>query len=199
VLAGPGEAEQAAGRLVALHRELLQGQDIPWTHMIPKFESFIVAAARRMTDRGLGAISESWRDGKVIISSFELFGDKIIDGYLIGVRPEAAQRYQWSSLKIYDLLNTARSRNSAHVCLAHAGAPYKQRWPHEDVPSYRIVLGRGAVSWRLYLMTLFLLERGKKAMPKRAKRIIKRIALAILIKNPAHWLRHIRRRIRRLG
>jgi CelD/BcsL family acetyltransferase involved in cellulose biosynthesis len=192
MLAGPAEVEQAACRLVAMHRKLRLGREIRWAHLTPEFESFIVAAARRMTDRGLGAISESWRDGEVFMSSFDLFGDKIIDGYLIGVIPEATKRYQWSSLKIYELLNMARSSNSTNVCLAQSGDPYKQRWPHKDVPFYRIILGRGVVLWRLYLTTLPLLERVKKYIPERVKRIIKQKSLSIEIKNPAHWLRHIR-------
>jgi CelD/BcsL family acetyltransferase involved in cellulose biosynthesis len=162
VLAGPEEVEQAARRLVALHRELRQGRYIARKHLTPQFESFIVAAARRMTNRGLGGITEIWRDGEIIISSFMIFGDKVTDAFLVGVSQEARQRYQWSSLGICDALNTARSTNKAHVCLAQAREPYKQRWPHDLVPYYRIVLGRDLVSCRLYLAFLSLRTRAAK-------------------------------------
>jgi hypothetical protein len=186
MLAGPEETEQAARRLVALHRALRQGRYINWEHLSPKFESFIVAAARRMTNCGLGGISEFWRDGEVIISSFTVFGDKVTDGYLVGVSKEARQRYQWSSLGICDVLDIARSRNSAYVCLAQGGDPYKQRWPHEDVPYYRIVLGRGPVSWRLYLALLSLHGRGE--------RYIQGDSTPELIKNTAEWLKRLIRK-----
>jgi hypothetical protein len=52
-----------------MHRELLQGRDVAGIHMTPKFEPFIVAAARRMTARGLEAISEFWRDRELFMSS----------------------------------------------------------------------------------------------------------------------------------
>jgi CelD/BcsL family acetyltransferase involved in cellulose biosynthesis len=44
VLAGPEEAEQAARRLVALHRELRQGRPILQERLTRRFESFIAAA-----------------------------------------------------------------------------------------------------------------------------------------------------------
>jgi CelD/BcsL family acetyltransferase involved in cellulose biosynthesis len=162
VLAGPEEVEQAARRLVALHRKLRQGRYITRTHLTPQFESFIVAAARRMTNRGLGRISELQRDGEAIISSFTVFGDKVTNAYLVGVSHEARQRYQWSSLGIRDALNMAHSRNNPYVCLAQAEEQYKQRWPHKLVPHYWIVLSRGLVSHRLYLMVLSLRARAAK-------------------------------------
>jgi CelD/BcsL family acetyltransferase involved in cellulose biosynthesis len=149
-LVGPEDAEQAAHRLVALHRELLDGRHTNQRHLSAEYESFIVSAARRMTDRGLGRISELWRDGEVVMSSFAIFGDKVTDAYLIGVSHEARQRYQWSSLAIWDVLNLARSRNSAHVCLSNGRQPYKLRWVSEEVRYYRIILGRGPALCGLY-------------------------------------------------
>jgi CelD/BcsL family acetyltransferase involved in cellulose biosynthesis len=150
VQAGPEEAEQAARRLVALHRELRQGRRIYERHLTPRFESFMVAAARRMTERGLGVISELRRDGEVLISSLTLFGDGVTDAYLVGVSHKARERYQWSSLGIWDALQIARSRDSTRLCLSDGRAPYKQRWAPEEVPYYRIILGRGPVLWSLY-------------------------------------------------
>jgi Acetyltransferase (GNAT) domain len=180
-LAGSEGVEQAARRLVTLHRSMRQGQHITREHLTPEFESFIVAAARRMTDRGLGRILEFRRAGEAIISSFFSFGENITYAYLVGVSQEAKQRYQWSSLGICGALSLAQSRNSAYICLAQAADPYKQRWPHENVPYYRIVLGRGPVSWRLYLMYLSLLAG--------AKRCIKADSTPNLIKNVVGWLR----------
>jgi CelD/BcsL family acetyltransferase involved in cellulose biosynthesis len=179
-LARPGEAEQAARRLVALHRELRHGRDICRKHMTPKFESFIVAAARRMTDSGLGRILEFRRDGEVIISSFTLFGERITYAYLVGVSQEAMRRYQWSSLGIYGTLTLAQDSNSAYVCLAQAADPYKQRWPHEKVPYYQIVLGRGSVSWSLYsLYSMYLSLRawaGRRIRSDSTPNFIKKVA-----------------------
>jgi CelD/BcsL family acetyltransferase involved in cellulose biosynthesis len=169
-LVGPEDAEQAAHRLVALHRELWEGRHICQKHLSPKYESFIVSAARRMTDRGLGRISELRRDGEVVISSLAILGDKVTDAYLIGVGHEARQRYQWSSLAIWDVLNLARSRNCARVCLSNGRQPYKLRWASEEVPYYRIILGRGPALWGLY--SAFLSER------KRVKAIQRWVALA---------------------
>jgi CelD/BcsL family acetyltransferase involved in cellulose biosynthesis len=178
--AGPEEAEQAARRLVALHRKLRQGRHIARTHLTPQFESFIVAAACRMTDRGLGLISEFRRDGEVIMSSFTLFGDRVTEAFLVGVSQEARQRYQWSSLGICDAMNTARSRNNAYVCLAQAGEPYKQSWPHKLVPHYQIIISRDLVSLTLYLSFL--------SLRARAAGHIKAGSTNKWIKNTAEWL-----------
>jgi hypothetical protein len=177
----PEEVEQAARRLVLLHRSLRQGRHISREHLTPKFESFIVAAARRMTGRGLGGILEFRRDGEVIISSFTFLGEKITYAYLVGISQEAKQRYQWSSLGICGTLTLAQSRDSAYVCLAQAADPYKQRWPHEEVPYCRIVLGRGPISWSLYWMYLSL-----RAW---AKRCIKADSTPNANKNILEWLR----------
>jgi CelD/BcsL family acetyltransferase involved in cellulose biosynthesis len=158
VLVGPEEAEQAARKLVALHLELLRGRHIFRGHLTSRFESFIVAAASRMTDRGLGAISEFRRDGEVLISQFAVFGDKVTDAYLIGVSQEGVRRYQWSSLGIRAALDMACGRNSAYVCLSNGREPYKQRQASEEACYHRVVLGRGPVLWCLYLAYLSVRE-----------------------------------------
>ena len=63
VLIGAEEVEQAARRLMALHRELRQGRRMAREHLAPKFDTFVVGAARRMTGRGLVRIYELRRDG----------------------------------------------------------------------------------------------------------------------------------------
>jgi CelD/BcsL family acetyltransferase involved in cellulose biosynthesis len=181
VLAEPEEAERAACRLLALHREQRQGQLITQEHLTTRYESFIVAAARRMTDCGLGGISEFRRDGEVVISSFTVFGHKVTYAYLVGARRDAIQRYQWSSLGICDVLNMARSRKSTHVCLAGGRHTYKQRWAPEEVPIYRIVLGREPVSWASYLTCLSLHTRGAEYLEAGS--------VSKLIKNVKGWLK----------
>ena len=110
----------------------------------------MVAAARRMTARGLGGISECWRDGEVIISDFLAFGNELTTCYQVGASREAMRRYQWSSLYLWDALNIARGRNSSYLYLGEGGEPYKQRWAPRKVPVYQTTLGRGPVSWGLY-------------------------------------------------
>jgi hypothetical protein len=183
MLAESEGVEQAACRLVTLHRSLRQGRDISRAHLTPEFEFFIGAATRRMADCGLGRIVEFLRDGEVIISSFTLFGEEITYAYLVGVNQEAMRRYQWSSLGIYGTLTLARGRNSAYVCLAQAADPYKQRWPHEKVPYYQIVLGRGSVSWILYSMYL--------SLHAWAERHMKSDSTPNIIKNVAEGLRRL--------
>src|SRR3712207_5864713 len=57
--AGPGDdAERAARRLVALHRELFRDRRIEAEVLTPRHEAFVAAAARRTTARGIGRISE---------------------------------------------------------------------------------------------------------------------------------------------
>ena len=68
VLIGAEEVEQAARRLVALHRELRQGRRMARERLTPMFDTFVVGAARRMTDRGLGRIYELRRDGDYLLA-----------------------------------------------------------------------------------------------------------------------------------
>jgi CelD/BcsL family acetyltransferase involved in cellulose biosynthesis len=181
VLAGAEEAEQAARRLVALHRKLRQGRRITRDHLTPNFDSFMVGAARRMTDRGLGRVYELWRDGEVLISSLTLFGDEVTHAYLVGVSQEARECYQWSSLGIWDALEMARTRDSTYLCLSSGREPYKQRWAPEEVLYYRVILGRGRVLWGLYWACVSLRKRGAA--------YIKASGTFKLMKNTAQWLR----------
>jgi CelD/BcsL family acetyltransferase involved in cellulose biosynthesis len=152
VLAGTEDAERAARRLVALHREMLQGRGILPERLTEEWESLMVAAARRMTDRGLGGISECWRDGEVIVSWFFAFGSTITYVFQLGANGEAMRRYQWSSLFIWDALNIARSRNSSYLYLGSGEEPYKQRWAPRKIPCYQMFLYRGPALWALYML-----------------------------------------------
>jgi CelD/BcsL family acetyltransferase involved in cellulose biosynthesis len=147
----PEGAERAARRLAALHRELLQGRDTDPEHLSGRFESLLVAATRRMTARGLGGISEFWRDGEVIISYFFAVGHGFTFLYQVGASEEARRRYQWSSLMIWNALNIARSKNSTCLSLGLGEHPYKLHWAPRKVPYYRMILGQGRTTWALYL------------------------------------------------
>jgi len=144
------DAEQAARRLVALHRESWQGRHIEPEHLTQRFESLIVAAARRMTAHGSGGISEFWRDGEVIISHFILFGRDHVETHTMGASQKALQRYQWSSLYIWDAVEVAGSRNKGYVDLLRGEEPYKLRWSSEIIPTHRLLLGRRRAVWAPY-------------------------------------------------
>ena len=150
------DAEQAARRLVTLHRELWQGRSIVRERLTARFETFIVAAARRNTTRDLGTILEWWRNGKLMLSVFLVYGNEIVHVYLVGASQEARQRLQWSSLWIWEALNIARSRNCAYISLDRGWEPYKMRWAPKEVPYYQITLARSPVILRSYLAYCYL-------------------------------------------
>jgi CelD/BcsL family acetyltransferase involved in cellulose biosynthesis len=150
MLAGMEDVGRAARRLVALHREMRRGRKIIPERLTARFESYTLAAARRMTECGLGGISEFWRDGEVIVSSFLIFDNDLTVTHLAGANQEAMRRYQWSTLFIWDALNVARSRDCSYVSLLTGTEEYKQRWAKE-VPYHRVTLGRSPILWRFYL------------------------------------------------
>jgi CelD/BcsL family acetyltransferase involved in cellulose biosynthesis len=148
--AGPEDAQQAAERWMALHREAWRGREIAPEHLTARFRSHLEAAVRRMTSRGLGRISEFWRDGEVIASHFLLFGRDFVGEHLFGASQEALERYQISSLYIRDGLDVALERNSVHLDLLRGEEPYKLRWASRVVANHRVVLGRSRISWAPY-------------------------------------------------
>jgi CelD/BcsL family acetyltransferase involved in cellulose biosynthesis len=151
-LAGADDAEVAAKRLVTLSREQWRERwlDTGPEHWTSRSESLIVAAARRMTARELGGISEFWWDGEVIVSDFWVSGRDFIGTYLLGASREALQHYQWSSLYIWDALNIARSKNRGYLDLLRGEEPYKLRWSSRISPSHRLILGRNLAYWAPY-------------------------------------------------
>ena len=150
--AGVDDAEAAAKRLVTISREQWRERWLETgpEHWTSKSESLIVAAARRMTARQVGGISEFWRDGEVIISSFWISGRDFVGTYMLGASPDALQRYQWSSLYIWDALNIARSKNCGYLDLLRGEEPYKVRWSSRISSSHRLILGRNVAFWALY-------------------------------------------------
>jgi hypothetical protein len=143
-------AEQAARRLVALHRELWRGRRIDPEDLSPRYEAFIAAAARRMTARGIGRISEFWGDGAVLASRFLVFDKDFVGGYMVGASEEASRRYQYMTLSIWDAMNVARGRDNAYVSLMDYAPREKLRWASELVSSHRMILGHGLAFWVPY-------------------------------------------------
>jgi CelD/BcsL family acetyltransferase involved in cellulose biosynthesis len=151
-LAGVEDAKAAARRLVTVSRQQWQSRwrETGPEHWTSRFEAHLEVAGRRVTARGLGAISEFWRDGEVVVSHFLVFGRDFVGAYLQGASQEALQRYQSSSLYIWDAMDVALSRNSKRLDLLRGEEPYKLRWSSGVVPNHRIILGRDPLSWAPY-------------------------------------------------
>jgi CelD/BcsL family acetyltransferase involved in cellulose biosynthesis len=143
-------AQEAARRLVALHRELWLGRDIAPEHLTPRYAAFMEAVARRMTARGIGRVSEFRREGTVIVSHFLVFDKGYVGACVVGASQQAARRYQFNTLAIWDALNVARSRSSQYVDLMEAASGDKLRWADDLVMSYRAIMGRRLIPWIPY-------------------------------------------------
>jgi hypothetical protein len=148
--AGLQDAERAARRLVALHRELWQGRRIVPEHLTRRFETFVSIAAQRTTARGIGRISEFRRDDTVVVSQFLLFDEDFVVAWAIGASQEAFQQYQFNTLSIWDAMNVARDKDAAFVSLTNYAIREKLRWADEVVSSHRVILGRTLASWIPY-------------------------------------------------
>ncbi len=189
-IAGPEDAEQAARRLVALHRELWQGRGIDPERMTGRYESFMAAAARRMIARGLGRISEFRQDGEVVLSAFTMFGNEFDGSYIEGASREALKRYQWSALTYQCRVDIAHSRNSAHLSLMDGETPYKLQWASKKVLGYRAILGRNPITWMPYT--------GYYALPSKAKWYIKSDSAPQWMRSAAQEFRVLRTKFRAL-
>ena len=170
-VAEPSDAERAARKLVTLHREAWQGRDIGPEHLTQRFESYIVAAARRMMTRGLGGISEFWRHGEVIISDFWVYGQDFVATHTVGASQKALQQYQWSSLYIWDAVLNALDRGCSTVDLLRGEEPYKLRWSSRIIPNRRVYLGRNTLVWAPYtayhvLRSAFVRYEQSESVPK---------------------------------
>jgi CelD/BcsL family acetyltransferase involved in cellulose biosynthesis len=150
-LVGPADAEKAARDLMRLHREGWEGRGISAESLTRRFAAHLEAAGRRMTARDLGGISEYWRDEKVTVSVFWVFGRDFIGFYMLGASHEALRRYQVSSLFIRDGINVALERNVASLDLLRGEEPYKLRWTSKVVRNYRLILGRSLAFWAPYV------------------------------------------------
>jgi CelD/BcsL family acetyltransferase involved in cellulose biosynthesis len=141
-VADASNIKHAAERLVALHREAWQGRDIGPEHVTQRFEAPTVAATQRLAYRGLGTISEFWQDGEVLISDFLMFGRAYCGSPILGASQKAPQRYQWSSLYIWDAVEIAHIGDSSYLDLLRGEEPYKLRWSSRIIPTHRLILGQ---------------------------------------------------------
>jgi CelD/BcsL family acetyltransferase involved in cellulose biosynthesis len=160
--ARPEDAEQAARRWVALHREAWRGREIEPQHLTRRFELHLEAAVCRMTACGLGGLYEFRRNGEVIASHFLVFGRDFVGEYLAGATQEALARYQVSSLNIWNGVNVALRRNSTYLDLLRGEEPYKMRWTPTVVSTHQVILGRRGISWAPYATYSVLRSRAKK-------------------------------------
>ncbi len=163
-LAGVEDAKAAARRLVAVSRQQWQSRwrETGPEHWTWRFEAHLEGAARRMTARGLGAISEFWRDGEVVISHFLVFGRDFVGQYMIGASQEALRRYQFSSLGMWDGINVSLDRKGSYFDLLRGEEPYKLRWSSRVVSNRRMVLGRNLLVWSPYGAYHALRSRAKR-------------------------------------
>ncbi|MDQ3541495.1 MAG: GNAT family N-acetyltransferase [Chloroflexota bacterium] len=116
-------------------------------------------AARRMTARGIGRISEFRRDDTVVASQFLVFDKDFVGVYVIGASQEASRRYQFNTLSNWDAMNVADSKGSAYVSFMDGTSWHKLRWASEVVTSRRAILGRSRASWIPYAGYHLLRER----------------------------------------
>jgi CelD/BcsL family acetyltransferase involved in cellulose biosynthesis len=184
VLAGVGEAEQAASRLVALHKESWQGRDISPEHLTRRFERLLEAAAKRMTASGVGAISEFWRGEEVVASHFLIIGHDFVGGYLGGATSEALRRYSISPLYIRDGVSVARENNLPHFDLMWGSESHKLQWQPQIIANHRAILGRNPVLWAPYA--------GYHLLRSCLKRYVNSEAAPPLIKDAAKKYRTLR-------
>jgi hypothetical protein len=150
-MVGAADAERAARNLMRLHREGWQGRDISAENLTRRFQAHLEAAARRMTPRDSGAISEYRSGEEVVVSVFWVFGRDFVGFYMLGASQEMLKRYQVSSLFIRDGLEIARERNVACLDLLRGEEPYKLRWTSKMVSNHRVILGRNLVFWGPYV------------------------------------------------
>jgi hypothetical protein len=146
------DAERAARTLVKLHRELWRGRRIEPEDLTPRFEAFMQAAARRMSARGIGRISEFRRqaDGEVLVSQFLTFDKNFVGVKIIGASEEASRRYQFMTLCNWDVMSVARGATDAHVSWMHYTSAEKLRWASEVITSQRALMSRGRAFWVPY-------------------------------------------------
>jgi hypothetical protein len=114
-----------------------------------RYEAFMQAAAKRMSARGIGRISEFRRqeDGKVLVSQFLVSDKDFVGVYLTGASEDASRRYQFETLSNWDATNLARGSGRPRVSFMDGTSPDKLRWASEVVSSHRAILGRSKASF----------------------------------------------------
>jgi CelD/BcsL family acetyltransferase involved in cellulose biosynthesis len=186
-IANAPDTKQAARRLVTLHRENWHERSIGPEHLTTRFEDFIVVAADRLTSRGLGGISEFWHNEEPVISDLFLFGRGYLGTYLLGVSQRARQRYQWSSLFIWDAIEIALSKNIGCIDLLRGQEPYKLRWSSSVIRTHRLILGQERSAWMPYA--------GYHILRSKAKLYMRSETAPSWIKSAAGEFRALRRKV----
>lgn len=161
-IAGPEEAGDAAGRLVALHRREWEGREIGPEHLTERFEAHLRAAAERMSERGLGAVSELRRGDEVVASHLVALGKGRVEGYLGGASTDALHRYSMDCLYIHDLANTAEARGLRTLSLGRGEESYKMRWGPGVADNERLILGRSRLSFWPYAAHALAYSRARR-------------------------------------
>lgn len=161
-LVGAEDVEQAGRRLLELHREIWRGRDLAPEHSTESFESFLVAAARRLTTCDLGGISEFCRDGEVVTTHLLVFGRGFVGEYLRGASQAAARRYHLTSLIYWDAVNIALDRGCFRVDLLRGEEPHKLRWASDVITNHRVILGRSMAFGKVLLACLLLYRKIKR-------------------------------------
>ena len=148
---GPEGAEEAARRLVLLHREAWRGRDIATEHLTRRWEAYVVAAAKRLTEQDLGAVYELRKGEKVLSSRLLFFDDKSAGSLAMGASHPALRRYQIRSLLMRNGVDVALDRGVARFDMMHGEEPYKLKWCTGMVPKHRAILGRNPAVWAPYV------------------------------------------------
>jgi CelD/BcsL family acetyltransferase involved in cellulose biosynthesis len=186
-IADASNIKQAAERLVALHREAWQGRHISPEHLTQRFEDFTVVATERLAIRELGSISELWQNEEILISDFLIFGRDFCGTYILGASQKALQRYQWSSLYIWDAVEIAHGRDSSYLDLLRGEELYKLRWSSRAIPTHRLILGQHWAAWMPYA--------GYHALRSRAKLYARSERTPLWIRSTADKYRTLRYRV----
>ncbi|WP_143527363.1 GNAT family N-acetyltransferase [Rubrobacter xylanophilus] len=164
VAAGTEEAAEAASRMLEMHRKAWRGRGINPEHLSPRFEALLRTAAERLTEKGLGFVSEFRRGEEVVASHLLLVGHDRVGGYLSGATEEAFRRYAVYPLYVRDGVEAARSRGLPTFDLMWGRGEHKLQWRPEMVPSRRLILGRARLPlWAPYAAHHLLRSRVKAA------------------------------------
>ena len=147
---GAADAEEAARRLVALHREGRREGAIDPEHLTDRFESHVTSAVRRMAERGLGCVREYRRDGEVLFAAMLVFGKDSAGGYLDGQRDGVRRRYQVNCIQTRYDLETSHQRGLSRFDFLRGEEPYKLRWDPEVADNHRAILGKNRAAFAPY-------------------------------------------------
>lgn len=149
----PGETEEAAGTLVKLSREYWRDRwrETSPEHWSREFEDHLKAVTRRVTGKGLGAISEvRGEEEGVVLPQLLFFGESFTADYMVAPKVSTLRHYSFNTLFIYYAMKVAAERGSRQLSLMRGSEDYKWRWSPEVEPNRRVILGKNRARWALY-------------------------------------------------